>query len=57
MTPASANPYSSADDRPHIAYVDNDATEQPEGTLWGSIEIQAGQANAAFMIDIFFEEE
>lgn len=38
--------------QPNLSYVDDDATDERLGTIYGTVEIQAGANNSAFMIDL-----
>jgi len=42
--------------QPNLPYQDDDATDERQGTLYGTVEIKAASSNSAFMIDIYIEE-
>ena len=41
---------------PNKTYIDDDAESEAGATIWGTLEIQAGQAGSAFVIDIDYIE-
>lgn len=41
---------------PDKTYVDDDANSEAGGTIWGTIQIKAGEAGSAFVIDIDYIE-
>ena len=43
--------------QPNLSYVDDDATLEGEGTLYGSVEVKSGETNSAFKIDVHIIED
>ncbi len=41
---------------PDQAYIDDDATDERLGSIYGTVQIKAGEANSAFKIDIYYIE-